>query len=51
MWHDLIANFSSGEFNKAEIAEALERSMRRKNTRVPVALQKILLQLIGTSSD
>jgi hypothetical protein len=46
MWHDLIAKFSSGEFTKAEIAEALERSMRRKNTKIPVALQSILLQLL-----
>ncbi len=51
MWHDAIAKFSAGEISRAEIAEALERSTRRKNTRVPVALQKILLQLIRTSSD
>ncbi len=51
MWHEAIEKFSTGEISKAEIAEALERSTRRKNTRVPVALQKILLQLIGTSSD
>jgi hypothetical protein len=46
MWHELIAKFSSGEFTKAEIAEALERSMRRKNTKIPVALQSILVQLL-----
>ena len=46
MWHDLIAKFSSGEITKAEIAEALERSMRRKNTTIPVALQSILFQLL-----
>ena len=46
MWHDLIAKFSSGEFTKAEMVEALERSMRRKNTKIPVALQSIILQLL-----
>ena len=46
MWHEAIAKFSTGEISRAEIAEALEKSTRRKNTRVPVALQKILLQLI-----
>jgi hypothetical protein len=51
MWHDAIEKFSAGEISRAEIAEALEKSTRRKNTRVPVALQKILLQLIRTSSD
>lgn len=51
MWQDTIAKFSVGEISKAEIAEALERSTRRRNTRVPVALQKILLQLIRSSND
>lgn len=51
MWRDAIEKFSAGEIARAEIAEALERSARRKNTRVPVALQEILLQLIRTSSD
>jgi hypothetical protein len=49
MWHDLIAKCSSGEFTKAEIAEALERSMRRKNTQIPLALQGILLQILNSS--
>lgn len=46
MWRDLIAKFSSGEFTKVELVEALERSMRRKNTKIPVALQSILLQIL-----
>ena len=50
MWRDLIAKFSSGEFTKAEIAEALERSMRRKNTKIPVAFQSILLQILSTGN-
>jgi hypothetical protein len=46
MWRDMIAKFPSGEFTRTEIAEALERSMRRKNTKIPVAFQAILLQLL-----
>jgi hypothetical protein len=46
MWQETIAKFSTGEISKAEVAEALENSTRRRNTRIPVALQKILLQLI-----
>lgn len=48
-WHDLVARFSSGDFTRAEIAEALERSTRRKNTRIPVAFQSILLELLNSS--
>jgi len=50
MWRELTAKLSSGEFTKAEIAEALERSMRRKNTHIPVALQAILLQILNSAS-
>ena len=50
MWSDMIAKFPSGEFTRAEIAEALERSMRRKNTKIPVAIQAILLQLLMSGS-
>jgi hypothetical protein len=50
MWRDLFAKFSSGEFSKAEISEALERSMRRKNTKIPVAIQRILLQILTSGS-
>jgi hypothetical protein len=50
MWGDLIARFSSGEFSKVEIAEALERSIRRRNTKIPVALQSILLQILISGS-
>ena len=51
MWQDTIAKFSTGEISKAEVAEALENSTRRRNTRIPVALQKILLQLIRPPNE
>lgn len=46
MWRDVSARFSSGETGRAEIIQALEKSMRRRNTRIPVAFQAIILQLL-----
>ena len=51
VWQHVLAKCSTGEVSKAEIAEALETSTRRKNTRIPVALQKILLQFIRSSNE
>jgi hypothetical protein len=51
MWHETISRFSAGEISKAEVAEALENSTRRRNTRIPVALQKIILQLIRSPGE
>jgi len=49
MWQDLIAKSSRGEISKAEITEALEKSARRKNTRIPVAFQAILVKLMSST--
>jgi hypothetical protein len=49
MWRDIVAKASAGEFSRAEIAEALERSARRKNTRIPVAFQTILLKALNAA--
>jgi hypothetical protein len=49
MWQDLVARISSGEFTTAEIAEALERSARRKNTQIPVAFQNVLLKVLNST--
>jgi hypothetical protein len=51
MWRDLIAKFSAGEFTKAEIAEALERSARRRNTRIPVAFQNMLTKILSSPCE
>lgn len=51
MWQDTIAKFSTGEISKAEVAEALENSARRKNTRIPVEFQRMLLQLVRSSNE
>jgi hypothetical protein len=47
-WRDLILKCSKGEFTKAEIAEVLEKSARRKNTRIPVAFQSILSKILNS---
>lgn len=49
MWLDLVARFSSGESTSAELAEALNRSARRNNTRIPVAFQEILLKVLTST--
>lgn len=50
-WRDLVARFSSGELTKAELAEALEKSVRRNSSRVPVAIQRILLRYLNKAVD
>jgi hypothetical protein len=50
-WRDLIVKCSKGEFTKAEIAEALEKSARRKNTRIPVAVQNVLWQILSSARE
>jgi len=51
MWRDIVAKSSAEEFSRAEIAEALERSARRKNTRIPVAFQNILLKVLKPAGN
>jgi hypothetical protein len=50
-WRDLGARFASGQLTKAELAEALEKSVRRKSTKVPVAIQRILLKYLSRIGD
>ncbi len=51
IWSYLEARFAAGELTADELAEALERSVQRKNTRIPVAVQRILLTLLGRSGE
>jgi hypothetical protein len=51
MWQDLNTRFMAGKLTKAEIAEALEKSVRRRSTTIPTAVQKILLKLLTTVSE
>jgi hypothetical protein len=48
-WKELGMKSAAGELAHAEMAEALERSIRRKSTTIPVAIQKILLQFLNAA--
>jgi hypothetical protein len=50
-WRDLDVKFVAGELTKAEVAEALERSVRRRSSRIPIAVQKILLKLLIAAGE
>lgn len=50
-WRVLNARFTAGELTKAEVAEALRKSVRRRSTRVPVPIQKILLELLNRDGE
>jgi|SRR5579871_2730921 len=51
VWHSLAARASAGKLTKAEITEALEKSIRRKSARIPVAFQIILLKILSSTYD
>ncbi|MHC4054178.1 hypothetical protein RAD04_30225 [Bradyrhizobium sp. 25ACV] len=46
MWGELITNASEGALTSAEIASALQRSIRRKSVRIPIAFQVILVKIL-----
>lgn len=46
MWRYLEARFAAGEPVQAAIVEALDRSVRRKSTKIPVSVQQVLLKLL-----
>ena len=51
LWRHLEARFNAGGLTLAEIAKVLDRSVDRKNTRVPVAVQRILLKLLSQADE
>jgi hypothetical protein len=51
VWGSLVARASAGKLTRAEIAEALEKSIRRKSARIPVSFQIILLQILSSTYD
>lgn len=51
MWRELETRFAEGKLTKVEITEALERSVRRRSTKIPLALQIILLSLLSSSCE
>jgi hypothetical protein len=51
VWDSLIERASAGKLTKAEIAEALEKSIRRKSARIPIAFQIVLLEILSSTYD
>jgi hypothetical protein len=51
MWNDLEKKFAAGALTKVEVTEALERSIRRRSTKIPLAFQIILLSLISSACE
>ena len=51
VWQELAANASSGKLTRAEITAALERSIRRRSARIPVAFQIILLKILSSTYE
>jgi len=51
MWERLIANAASGALTSAEITSALQRSIRRKSVRIPIAFQVILVKILLSSFE
>jgi hypothetical protein len=51
MWAELISNASAGALTSAEIAGALQRSIRRKSVRIPIAFQVILVKILLSSFE
>jgi hypothetical protein len=50
-WQELTANASSGKLTRVEITAALERSIRRRSARIPVAFQIILLKILSSTYE
>ncbi|PAY10184.1 hypothetical protein CK489_06485 [Bradyrhizobium sp. UFLA03-84] len=51
VWGGLVERASAGHLTKSEITEALEKSIRRRSPRIPVAFQIVLLKILSSSYD
>jgi hypothetical protein len=51
IWRDIGMKFAAGDLSHAEVTEALERSVRRKSTTIPVVAQDVLLQLLKAAGS
>jgi hypothetical protein len=47
IWRNLSVKFAAGGLTQAELVEVLEKSVRRRTTSVPVAIQRILLKYLS----
>ena len=51
MWTELIASASASSLTSTEIVSALQRSIRRKSVRIPIAFQVILVKMLLSSFE
>lgn len=51
VWQDLAAEAAARKLTKAEITAALERSIRRKSARIPIAFQIVLLKILSSTYE
>ncbi|WP_439393386.1 hypothetical protein ACRQ5Q_29270 [Bradyrhizobium sp. PMVTL-01] len=51
MWSELIANACAGALTSAEVVGALQRSIRRKSVRIPIAFQIVLVKILLSSIE
>jgi hypothetical protein len=49
MWACLVEKASRGALTPAEVAQALQKSIRRKSSRIPLAVQTALLKMLRES--
>jgi hypothetical protein len=47
-WQIITQRFSAGELSKDEIAEVLDKSVRRGNSRIPIAFQTIIIAILNS---
>lgn len=51
MWASVLANASADALTSSEVIAALERSIRRKSVRIPIAFQIILVKILLASFE
>jgi hypothetical protein len=51
MWRHLEVRFAAGELTRNELTDVLKRSARRKNTKIPVSVQRILVEWLKQNQE
>lgn len=51
VWRDLAAEAGARKLTRTEIIAALDRSIRRKSVRIPIAFQVVLLKILSSTYE
>lgn len=51
MWRHLEVRFAAGELTRNELTDVLKRSAQRKNTKIPVSVQRILVEWLRRNQE